>query len=326
MWQILIYLHCTQQFLAYHSIEALQVPFSPRQSVAVRILLQRSRNQSWTANGRCYVESSSTCSTLQSIRGGNINTESSRETLSYYLIWSPYMLLRTIISFVVLFSLQRSSWLSHHKILPVALEKKLGADSSSIVTTLVEMILLPLLTSACCSIQLLINVVVSAGGCAGFNKYLGPWRPLFLGILLSTIVTMIANQSMISWWKLGLQLQLAFLPELVHVWNTYSFHPTRVTSSEYSTPMTTVRAETELKIPGMGCVACINKINNSLRRCDNVIVTKAWLEDSGGRARVQYVADSLDDIGNASCRLVEAVRGAGFDECHIVSTQQLSSQ
>jgi hypothetical protein len=46
-------------------------------------------------------------------------------------------------------------------------------------------------------------------------------------------------------------------------------------------------------IPGMGCVACINKINNSLQGFTNLIGSEVWLVvDSGGKARVQYVAAS----------------------------------
>ena len=55
---------------------------------------------------------------------------------------------------------------------------------------------------------------------------------------------------------------------------------------------TFIRAQAEMIIPGMGCVACINKINKSLQGFTNLVGSEAWLVDSGGKARVQYVVAS----------------------------------
>ncbi|KAI2497583.1 hypothetical protein MHU86_16937 [Fragilaria crotonensis] len=93
-----------------------------------------------------------------------------------------------------------------------------------ILATSMEMILLPLLSSACCSIQLLINVMVGAGSYAGFNKHLGPVRPYFLVMLLSVVVPMIVTRNVMSWPEHVVQLFVAFLPELVRVWNSNPYH------------------------------------------------------------------------------------------------------
>ena len=81
------------------------------------------------------------------------------------------------------------------------------------------------------------------------------------------------------------------------------------------------KAEAEFIIPGMGCVACINKINNSLQRVAGVTESQAWLEDSGGKARVQYGFGSDDDVQEIALKLADAVRGAGFDSCSIDKIQ-----
>jgi hypothetical protein len=39
----------------------------------------------------------------------------------------------------------------------------------------------PLMASACCALQLVMNLLNA--GCAKFNTILGPWRPFFLGAL-----------------------------------------------------------------------------------------------------------------------------------------------
>ena len=48
---------------------------------------------------------------------------------------------------------------------------------------------------------------------------------------------------------------------------------------------------------------------------------QAWLEDSGEKARVQYGFVSDDDVQEIALKLVDAVRGAGFDSCSIDKIQ-----
>ena len=78
-----------------------------------------------------------------------------------------------------------------------------------------------------------------------------------------------------------------------------------------------VQAQAEMIIPGMGCVACINKVNNSLQRREIVTGSEAWLEDSGGKARVRYLVDSDANAQDVAIQLASVVREAGFDQCLI---------
>ena len=119
----------------------------------------------------------------------------------------------------------------------------------SLVRPIWDLFLLPLLSSACCGIQLVINALVGASGCAGFNKWFGPLRPYFLGCLFSTTAVSIFRRHG-NFRFVWLQCILAFLPELVHLWNLHG--PQRQIGA---TPSHTV----DLSIASMGCVACIKK-------------------------------------------------------------------
>jgi copper chaperone CopZ len=139
---------------------------------------------------------------------------------------------------------------------------------------------------------------------------------------------MILSKSVANWPQLGVQFLMAFLPELVHMWNTSpfqlsSFSSRGVVNIVEATGQAMVEAE--LIIPGMGCVACISKINSTLQQVAGVKGSQAWLENnSGGKAKVQYTADSHDGIDEIATKLVDAVRGAGFDTCSIARIQQVT--
>jgi copper chaperone CopZ len=238
-------------------------------------------------------------------------------TLPYYLLWSPNMLSKTVASFAGLVGLR----LFFGDQLVSLLETSSAQSSTGMVAVVqktVGVVVLPLLSSACCGIQLLINAMVGAGGCAGFNKHLGPLRPYFLGTLLGTVVPRIVSGSVTSWTRLSIQLLLAFLPEIVHAWNVSPVHRLLAEKKQKEAPAEgMLMAQAEFSIPGMGCVSCIKKINSSLRKISSVADSEAWLVDYGGRARVQYAAGSDDDAQDIALKLAEAVRGAGFDPCTI---------
>ena len=225
----------------YRHVDAFDIPSSTRRK-PLRYKSMMSRP---------WRDVSSTPSSIpSSVRGGGEGDASSK--LSYYLLWSPTMFSKTVASFVGLLMLRH--FLGDR--LASALLNNSGRGSF-ILTRSLEMILIPLLSSACCSIQLIINVMVGAGGCAGFNKHLGPLRPYFLGILLSITMPTIflTRSSAISWTKLGVQLFLAFLPELLFLWNyssTFgrSFLLRGGVSKELQSSMS--KAEAEFNIPGMG--------------------------------------------------------------------------
>ena len=105
---------------------------------------------------------------------------SSRSVLSYYLVWSPGIFLRTVVCFVTMLVLQLSLGRA------LSISDGIRTPASPLAQSIWRDFLLPLLSSACCGVQLLINALVGAGGCAGFNKWLGPLRPYFLGAMLST--------------------------------------------------------------------------------------------------------------------------------------------
>lgn len=243
---------------------------------------------------------------LSAVRGGGSDASSS--TLSYYLLWSPGILLQTVASFGILMALKFS------------FGDRLATSLSglpSVVGRLLDIIVLPLLSSACCAIQLLLNVMVGASGCAGFNKRLGPLRPYFLGILLST---MISSPVVVLTNRMVVQLFLAFLPEWVHMYNTAALFSRRRGHNKLKSDATSTSiAEIELEIPGMGCVACINKINGSLQQVPGVTESDAWIIDGGGggKAKVQCRVGSIQDAQELSTELVTAVHNAGFDPCHV---------
>ncbi|CAE7302169.1 unnamed protein product [Symbiodinium natans] len=250
------------------------------------------------------------------IRGGFTNRGVSQRagsraesTLSYYLLWSPGLFPKAVLSFASLLALQL---LGGHLSEMSGLRRP---GSLPLARRIWDMLLLPLLSSACCGIQLIINVLVGASGCAGFNKVFGPLRPYFLGALLSSLCISIL-QGHASFRILALQCLLAFLPEVVHLWNLRGAR-TRASVAPALGNLATV----ELSVPGMGCVACINKVNSSLREVDGVTSSEAWLEKEGGRALVHCAAASETKVRELASKLALAVEGAGFEPCMVVEVQ-----
>lgn len=101
-----------------------------------------------------------------------------RNSAKYQLIWSPNFWKKMIMSMTVWIIIQYS--LKNNA--AVSLEKMLSPSchSSEPITTsfngfrrvFPSAVALPLLSSSCCAIQLIINAI-SGWGCAGFNTYLG---------------------------------------------------------------------------------------------------------------------------------------------------------
>ncbi|CAE7425948.1 unnamed protein product [Symbiodinium necroappetens] len=221
-------------------------------------------------------------------------------TLSYYLVWSPGIWPKMLCSFATMVTLQL---VGGHLFSSSGLTCPAGL---SLVRPIWDLFLLPLLSSACCGIQLVINALVGASGCAGFNKWFGPLRPYFLGCLFSTTAVSIFRRHG-NFRFVWLQCILAFLPELVHLWNLHG--PQRQIGA---TPSHTV----DLSIASMGCVACIKKVESSLREVPGVLRSEAWLED-GGRARVQCSV-SETEVSELTARLSRAVERAGFEPCRVI--------
>ena len=98
----------------------------------------------------------------------------------YNLIWSPNFWKKMLITTTVLILMQsKNDYYSFNKILFSHHDIASCHDQSSTTTILNDLqrivptaVVLPLLSSSCCAIQILINAI-SGFGCAGFNTYLG---------------------------------------------------------------------------------------------------------------------------------------------------------
>eukprot|EP00956_Cyclotella_meneghiniana_P039038 scaffold164369_cov48-Cyclotella_meneghiniana.AAC.2 len=247
------------------------------------------------------------------------NVKSSRVDLEkYHLIWSPGFWKKLLLSIVFWLSLETIQ--SKLDITPVSYRYNTFCHDNISQSSPFELIL-PLLSSSCCAIQLIINAI-SGLGCAGFNTYLGPIRPFFLSVF--GLLTWKQIQQRRPIWT-AVSLILAFLPEGVFVWNKITeqhFHQTEESLPDNSQSATLpINAIITLDIPTMGCVACVNKIDSSIRGCGvsaNIIDEKSWLKDQGGVAELKVSAGSVDDIDKIALEVKRAVNKAGF-QCEIDS-------
>ena len=200
---------------------------------------------------------------------GNMAGKATNMSSSYYLISSRKALLQILLSTTLLFvlhalspSFKKLSYKMNYFLLPSAIPS-LAHHSTCHPATLWAQISLPMLSSACCLLQLLLNLF--SVGCAGFNSYLGPIRPVFIGVLgyLSILSDPFKHfgQMIVSW-------GMALLPEWLYIWNKYK---PKVSISHHRNEKAIISKRTmtvQLHVPSMGCVACVNKINSSL--CSNL--------------------------------------------------------
>ena len=112
-------------------------------------------------------------------------------------------------------------------------------------------------------------------------------------------------------------LILSFLPEFLHVWNEYK--SSRARAEGPSAADLPVSAKLRLEIPTMGCVACVNKIDTSIRQCESsgrIIRGTSWLDDGsqkGGKAEVLISGSDETDVERIQNDIMNAVKSAGFD-------------
>mmetsp|Transcript_24060 Transcript_24060/g.51021 ORF Transcript_24060/g.51021 Transcript_24060/m.51021 type:complete len:366 (+) Transcript_24060:109-1206(+) len=256
----------------------------------------------------------------------------------YHLVWSPNFWKKMAIS-TTLWAILRYLFVKNS--ISFGLEKILfshdmhachgepaAAAANGILRVLQTSIVLPLLSSSCCAIQLIINAI-SGWGCAGFNTYLGPIRPILLPILLFSTWKLLPQRSL--GWTI-ISLFLAFLPELVDIWNTnrsQQWQQKHDNSNEQSISNSSsfpITAKLRLDIPTMGCVACVNKVDTSIRQCKsaaNIRGEKSWLTDSsakGGLAELSILANTNEEVDAIAEEVVTAVKDAGF-QCDVESLQ-----
>jgi hypothetical protein len=262
------------------------------------------------------------------------SSSSSTEVKSYYLIWSRGFWQRFVWMIATLWGMHLLQWDAR---LSQMVAKYWQVFSSSFPVTALQSsqlfiaggrfapnVLLPLLGSSCCLIQLVINVLVGAGGCAGFNTILGPVRPLFLAILVMLNIVTGASLRQSLW-----RYSIALLPEGVHFWNGYKSRQwsNRVASitSNVSSERRGVCATILVDIPTMGCVACIHKIESNLRSSapNHVVTASSWLEKNqkGGYAKLDVCVDSESELQVLSQSVVKTIENAGFLNSQVTNVE-----
>lgn len=285
-----------------------------------------------TPGGHALTERSSTASVLVSQTDSSIDSDEkdiqsfSSSLASYHLIWSPQVRKRVLLTTLSLWILQRNKQ-NLMRVLALPSIAIPGVSSSFLYNAA-----LPTLSSACCWIQVLLNTV-TALGCAGFNTYLGPVRPLFLGLLTHlTLVT--RSHTPLS--TMVLRWTIALLPEMLHFWNTWS------TTRQNNKAQTNLDNADEivtvlLDCPTMGCVACINNVNSSLQKAlrstpsiGQIQKVDSWLLSSeggekkkGGQARLQFSTKDNETVDPQI--LVHALEQAGFP-CAVAEVVQTKQQ
>ena len=244
------------------------------------------------------------------------SSSSSANNESYHLIWSPGAWKKFLLGVWTVFVAHRFSPLP-------SLLSSFGQNT--LVSSSVSNIVLPLLASSCCLIQLGINLL--AGGCAGFNTVLGPTRPYFLSLLFyGTVQT--ARWTSFSWYgATAFRWAVALLPEALDFWNRSQQQATSVivgsNEKPHLTPDTAPWSATlQLEIPTMGCVACINKIDTALRNAGQSRVVQASsslnpLGAKGGYAKVKILAETRQEIDSLTQSLIRSVEEAGFEPCRV---------
>jgi len=236
----------------------------------------------------------------------------------YHLIWSPGAWKKLIVGTSTLFVVHATSGL---------VSWNFGDLESSLATpmgSLFGSVVLPMLASACCLLQLGLNLL--SVGCAGFNTVLGPLRPYFISLLLYlTAVSRFSKHTMMmtsSWrWTTvtAMRWAVALLPEALHLWNNRATflprkNPEAATNSK-------LHAVVQLEIPTMGCVACVNSVNKALNELDQVVTAKSSLKDSGGQAEVKIAANTQAEVDAIVASLTNAVNEAGFFGSTVESVQ-----
>ena len=249
---------------------------------------------------------------------------------AYYLLWSPKFVPKLALATVLLATTRRLGW---DQQLFGILTGSLRFLPSGAFSNLI----LPLLSSSCCAIQLAVNTISAAvmgmgAGCIGFNTFLGPIRPY----LMAVMVTYYSFQSSPS--AMLFRYAIALMPELVFGWNELvrsTWNRRRISGDMVEGSM--VKATIVVDVPTMGCVACVNKIESSLRNSvpDYIETASSWLNPKekveggkkGGQAKIEVKATSRDDLDNLAQSLVGAIEDAGFHGATIkeLEIQQNSS-
>jgi copper chaperone CopZ len=176
-----------------------------------------------------------------------------------------------------------------------------------------------LLSSSCCALQLVLNIFNF--GCAGFNTYLGPVRPVFLAItvvlqlrmwelatpnlgLPSTpdhyLPSIIASTVLASF--------LSVLPELTEWRNSR-----KASKQNESGASLGVVTDVVLSLEGLGCVACSSAVQGAVQSVANgkLVASKVALE--GKQAQLTLACNEEEAKKTLVPELISKIQDAGFD-------------
>jgi copper chaperone CopZ len=246
---------------------------------------------------------------------------SSIKAEGYHLLWSPGAWKKLLFGSTTLFLA--------HGIGKLVLLANIVVDAEvppspsrglfPVLRTIATNVILPLLASACCFLQLAMNMF--ALGCAGFNTVLGPIRPYFISLLLYlTVISRYSKHVDARHWAAmsALRWSIALLPEALHLWNSsYTNQGDSLVVDKVSAnpvPRKLI-ATVQMNIPTMGCVACINSIDTALRQISRVQFAASSLKPfgaKGGQAEVRIAADTQKEVDAIVESLTAVVAQVGF--------------
>ena len=172
--------------------------------------------------------------------------------------------------------------------------------------------LVGLLSSSCCALQLLLNLL--SVGCAGFNTILGPIRPTLLAVALwmqaLSLLTMRYPTRATS-----VSLLLSFLPELLALWTKW----TTTKADASSTTMLTDSNENmiTIQLDTMGCMSCVNKVSSVLEAEAQVERFSVSLEQGQATVVLNQTGDSSSKTSTIE-RLLHSLTKAGFPASLII--------
>uniref|UniRef100_A0A7R9Y974 HMA domain-containing protein n=1 Tax=Pinguiococcus pyrenoidosus TaxID=172671 RepID=A0A7R9Y974_9STRA len=178
-----------------------------------------------------------------------------------------------------------------------------------------------LLSSACCAVQILLNAM--SIGCAGFNTYLGPWRPFFLACTVNLqvfawrghLASTVPGSASVAAWGSVLACSLAFLPELLALATAWRSRRSRrlrrskVVGVGVGDAAQLFRVEFHLG-KSMGCASCVDSVQRALLGQDGVVHVQAAVE--AGRAECVLQVSSAAEGSHRARQLSEVLRTAGF--------------
>lgn len=217
-----------------------------------------------------------------------------------YLVWSPRVLYRSVLHFtwmalalmVLNFSPYGSTALVNvreHAVAALSSTHRLPVWAS-----------LSLLSSSCCLVQLLLNLLQV--GCAGFNIILGPARSFFLAATIH-LHYFAYRAKLTEPIVLLLSAIVTFSPELVALFGAsgllWRSRKKRLDGEVIN-----------LSLPTMGCIACVDAVSRALRAVPEVRNVDVRLNDESKGGHAAVVVTAADDA--LMSRLRDACTAAGF--------------